>query len=334
MKKVVFLMYLCFGISHAQIINFPDANFKARLLQASPITNTVAYGSNGYIKIDANNNGEIEQSEALMVTNLNVIGQNISNLEGLQYFTNLTVLGLDTNHVTSINLSSLTQLVSLNCHTNQLASLDLTGLIHLERLFCYNNQITSLDFSNLPNLKTVYCGNNQLTSLDFSHNPLFEELGCKNSPNLTSIKFKNNHQQLFGSQAIFLNECWTGCPNLNYICADAFEIPALQSYLSGCGITQAITIDSACPLLGNEGFEVKAFSVSPNPSNGLFEITLPTLLKNATLSVYNLMGQRVYSTSMADGEVYSLDLSTLASGCYVLKISDGEQSYCKRILKE
>ena len=241
MKKVFFLLNICFAISYGQVINFPDANFKARLLQASP-SNGFAYSSSfGYIKIDANNNGEIEQNEALMVNNLNIINCNISNLEGLQYFTNLTTLSAYTNHVSTINLTTLTNLVYLQCYNNQLTSLDLTGLVHLEELGCYNNLISQLDFSGLPNLKRVYCDNNLLTSLDFSYNPLFEDLGCKNNPNLTSIKIKNNHQQLFGSQTL-LNECWTGCPNLNYICADDFEIPSLQSYLQGCGIHRRLLL--------------------------------------------------------------------------------------------
>jgi Leucine-rich repeat (LRR) protein len=333
MKKVVFLMYFCFGISHAQIINFPDANFKARLLQASP-SNGIAYSSSfGYIKIDVNNNGEIEQIEALKVNNLNIISQNISNLEGLQYFTNLTTLNAYTNNVSTINLTTLTNLVYLECFNNQLTSLNVTGLTHLEELVCYNNLISQLDFSGLPNLKRVYCGNNQITFLDFSYNPLFEELGCKNNPNLTSIKIRNSHQQIFGSQTL-LNECWTGCPNLNYICADAFEIPALQSYLAGCGITQSITIDSACPLLGNDWFEVKEFSVSPNPSASVFTITLQSLLNKATLSVYNLMGQSVYSTTISTAEVYSLDMSAFSSGCYLLKITNGDETFTTRIIKE
>ncbi len=334
MKKVFFLLNICFAISYGQVINFPDANFKARLLQASP-SNGIAQNNNSglYIKIDINNDGEIEQSEALMVNNLNIINCNIGNLEGLQYFTNLTVLGLDTNHVTSINLSSLTQLTALNCHTNQIASLDLTGLTNLMYLYCYNNLLTQLDFSGLPNLKTVYCGNNQLTSLDFSYNPLFEDLGCMNNPNLISIKIKNNHQQLFGSQTQ-LNECWSGCPNLNYICADDFEIPALQSYLQGCGITQAITIDSACPLLGNDGFEVKEFGVSPNPSASVFTISFPTIQKNVTLSVYNLMRQCVFNSTLSQVEEYSLDMSLFSSGCYLLKITSGELTSTKKIIKE
>ena len=72
MKKIyfVFVAFFTIFISNAQIINFPDANFKAKLLSAST-SNSIAKNAAGTsIKIDANNNGQIEQSEALLVHKL------------------------------------------------------------------------------------------------------------------------------------------------------------------------------------------------------------------------------------------------------------------------
>ena len=338
MKKVVMLLCLCCVVVYGQAINFPDANFKARLLQASP-SNGIAYSSSlSYIKIDVNGNGEIEPSEALMVNYLNIAGQNISNLEGLQYFTNMTALIMQSNLVSAINLSPFTQLFSLSCYNNQLTSLDLTGLTYLKNLYCYNNQLTQLDFSGLPNLKMVYCGNNQITSLDFSTNPLFDELGCKNSPNLTSIKIRNSRQQLFGSQTL-LNECWSGCPNLNYICADAFEIPALQSYLQGCGITQAITIDSACPLLGVEEFERDSFTISPNPTKDNININYNDNgngNSNGTIKMvqlYDSQGRVLLNKTSAENPT-TLDVSGYASGVYFVKIVGEASEKIVKVVKE
>ena len=55
MKKLYFLFFLTIGFfGNAQIINFPDANFKAKLLEAD-ISNGVALDFNdNYFKIDAN----------------------------------------------------------------------------------------------------------------------------------------------------------------------------------------------------------------------------------------------------------------------------------------
>lgn len=55
-----------------QSISFPDFNFKQRLLYAD-VTNNTAKDINGNnIKIDTNNNGEIEFSEALTVYELRI----------------------------------------------------------------------------------------------------------------------------------------------------------------------------------------------------------------------------------------------------------------------
>ena len=62
MKNIYFLVVALFfyGVGNAQIINFPDANFKAKLLIASPNTQIAKNLAGGYFKIDANNNAEIE----------------------------------------------------------------------------------------------------------------------------------------------------------------------------------------------------------------------------------------------------------------------------------
>ena len=137
---------------------------------------------------------------------------------------------------------------------------------------------------------------------------------------------------LAGSQTM-LNECWTGCPNLNYICADDFEIPALQSYLQGCGITQAITIDSACPLLGVEGFERDSFSISPNPSDDAFTIDFGGFVKEVKLELFTLVGQKVYENTITDTQEYQIKIENLARGTYLLRLSDGQQTITKKIIK-
>ena len=80
---------LTFLTSNAQIINIPDANFKARLIATG---------------VDTNNDGEIQQSEALSVTDLYLDSSNISSLEGLQNFSNVTALRCDNNPLIELNL--------------------------------------------------------------------------------------------------------------------------------------------------------------------------------------------------------------------------------------
>lgn len=225
MKKFYFLLIaLClFTDVSAQIINFPDANFKAKLLSASP-TNYVAsniFGS--YFKIDANNNGEIEQSEALQVQYLDIKYGEISNISGIEYFTNLTTLYCNENDITSIDLSALINLISVNCSFNPLTSLNISGLTYLnhldsnttdltsinlsghpqlETLNLIGNEITSLNLTGLTSLKYFYCNFNLLTSLDVTGLNSLEVLSCGDNlltqlnvsgmSNLRELKCGNN----------------------------------------------------------------------------------------------------------------------------------------------
>ena len=72
-----FALVLTIFTSNAQIVNIPDANFKAKLLAASPSNQIAINLAGNYNKIDTNDNGEIEQSEALQVLVLNVSYSNI-----------------------------------------------------------------------------------------------------------------------------------------------------------------------------------------------------------------------------------------------------------------
>lgn len=62
--KILFILIAFTTLCNAQIVNIPDANFKARLLEASSNNGIAISLSGGYFKIDANNDGEIQQTEA------------------------------------------------------------------------------------------------------------------------------------------------------------------------------------------------------------------------------------------------------------------------------
>ncbi|WP_339888912.1 hypothetical protein [uncultured Flavobacterium sp.] len=80
MKKLYFLVVLAMSFAtQAQIVNIPDANFKANLLgasssnyTASTIASPFASPGNNFVKIDTNNDGEIQVSEALAIKYLKI----------------------------------------------------------------------------------------------------------------------------------------------------------------------------------------------------------------------------------------------------------------------
>lgn len=127
MKTKLLLAFLLLYISaKAQIINIPDANFKATLIDS-------------YNLIDKNNDGEIQKSEAEAAVSLWLNYSDATDFTGIEAFKNITQLYFSNTHVTSINL---------------------TKCLYLNRIECTNTDLTSLDVSLINNLSVLKCNAN------------------------------------------------------------------------------------------------------------------------------------------------------------------------------
>ena len=199
MKKIYFLLlaFSFFTIANAQIVNIPDANFKAKLLAANT-TNSIAKNLLGVnFKIDANSDGEIQETEALQVSNLAVNLSKIASLVGIEKFINLQTLDCNSNQLTSINLLTLQNLQTLNCNSNQLTSIDVITLQNLKSLACSNNQLTTLNLSGLTNLNSIFCPANQISTLDVGNLTNLKYLSCSsNQLTYLDVSILLNLQQL------------------------------------------------------------------------------------------------------------------------------------------
>ncbi|WP_396148923.1 T9SS type A sorting domain-containing protein [Flavobacterium sp.] len=325
MKKIYTIFLFIPFISLGQIINIPDPNFKALLLEADTDNNIA-----GLVKIDVNNNGEIEQSEALLVYDLLLPPGNITDLTGIEYFTNLLDIKCSSNLITTLDLSNSTQLITIGVDNNVLTSLNLTGLTNLFFINCGGNQLTDLDFSTLTGLEVVICGQNLFTELDFSNNPIFSQLRVAESPNLTTIKINNNHPQIFTQTA--WNGCWDENPNLANICVDENEVAPLQNFLANCTITQPINIYTDCAL-SNEDFIATTFKLAPNPTEG--NVFFDNSVKQYnTVSVYNYLGQEILIKNLKPIFNEKFDLSGFEKGVYIVKFTNERESVSVKVVKE
>lgn len=196
MKKIYLLFFIfCFVSLNAQVISFNDANFKNKLL-ASNINNNIASNLAGnYFKIDTNNNGEIEITEAFQVRSINVSNSSITNITEILNFTNIVYLTLDNNQINNLILDNLLYLEQISCRNNQLTNLNLNNLPRLDLLFCENNNLSTLNLNGLTNLDRLHCNNNQLTNLEISGltalwelRANFNQLSNINLNGLTSLK--------------------------------------------------------------------------------------------------------------------------------------------------
>ncbi len=148
------LALVSFQLKAQTWVPVPDTNFQTYLTAHYPVGAFMTSGSDFFIDSD--------HPDIQAVTNLDVSLQNLSSIEGVQAFVNLTGLVCRENHLT--NLPSLPPLlISLNCRNNLLTNLPNLSP-NLEVLLCSYNELTVLP--NLPSsLELLECTSNQLTLL-------------------------------------------------------------------------------------------------------------------------------------------------------------------------
>ncbi len=161
--------------------NFPDENFRE-------------FVKNYYDKDD---DGVLSTEEIAAVTEMTLFDYishskiEVSDLKGIEYFTNLEYLGCHAQNLKELDLSRNTSLKTLDCRQNQLTTLDLSNNTALVELNCDNNQLAELDLSNNTELSMLYCNENQLTTLNVSNSTMLYRLECSKNQ-LTTIDISNN----------------------------------------------------------------------------------------------------------------------------------------------
>ncbi|MBL4653480.1 MAG: T9SS type A sorting domain-containing protein [Flavobacteriales bacterium] len=201
---LVFLFASNYGV--AQIINFPDVNFKNALL-------------NNTVVIDTDGDGEIQVSEAAVY--ISYIGvytdTNITDATGIEYFTNTNSIVIEGTNIQTISLGNLTSLNYFRCNGNKLTSIDISGCTNLKSFSPYGNLLTSLDISNNDSLYSLSIGGNQITNIDVTDKPNLGTLSLSGNP-ITSLDVTNNSNlgTLYISSTLIDSVNLSGNPNLTH----------------------------------------------------------------------------------------------------------------------
>lgn len=74
--------------------------------------------------------------------------------------------------------------------------------------------------------------------------------------------------------------------------------------------------------------------VYPNPNNGLLTISIAKFNGNVHIQVVDMNGRSVYDANTAFNQQESIDISTLQSGMYILKISSDGLNYAQKIIRK
>lgn len=254
--KILSIILLCFFTStFCQIVTIPDYEFKQALLNYSPT-------------IDINNDNEIQFTEALAVTTLNISGyqefiindpmnplggsssQGISDFTGIEAFTNLTSLICSQNDLNNLDVSALTQLTYLDCSNNinqfgttsnasGIKTLTLPNSASLETLICKENYITSIDVSNKTLLTVINASSNSLTNLNLTNTPALESLNVNSNYSLGSID-ASNHSAL---NSILSENC--ALTTLNIQNTPQLEtLKCKQNQLSSLDVSTSIALET------------------------------------------------------------------------------------------
>ncbi|MEP5338551.1 MAG: T9SS type A sorting domain-containing protein [Algibacter sp.] len=148
------------------------------------------------------------------LTILDVSGQGIADLTGIEDFIALEVLDCSDNILSDLNINKNVALTNINCSNNDFLNIDFSKNIALTTIDCSNNSLIALDLiansnllnlnisnnnfstflpSAIPSLEDFNCDNNQLTDLDLSSNSGLTALSCEsNSLEILNIKNGQN----------------------------------------------------------------------------------------------------------------------------------------------
>lgn len=155
--------------------NFPDENFRDYVAG----------------EWDKNQDKYFSPSEIANAKWISCDNKEISNLKGIEFFTNIWLLECYYNNLTTIDLSHNKNLSYINCHHNQLNELDVSGLPLLETFYCGHNALPSIDVSKNEKLEDFDCQDNHLDTLNVSQNKELVKLSCGTN-NLTELDVREN----------------------------------------------------------------------------------------------------------------------------------------------
>ena len=148
---------------------------------------------------DTNNDGRLQKSEAAAVRELNITGNNISSLKGIEYFVNLEKLNCSRNLLSELDVSKNLALTELKCFSNKIESLDVSMLAGLEVFDCHANRLSAIDVTMNPELVWFSCNMNEggmsahrgIREVDVTNNPKLEHLDVYYT-NLSELNVLNN----------------------------------------------------------------------------------------------------------------------------------------------
>lgn len=86
--------------------------------------------------------------------------------------------------------------------------------------------------------------------------------------------------------------------------------------------------------LTNITFTANDFKTYPNPATDNLSLKLKNNIDNATLKIISLTGQTVFEKQNISGTDFSLDVTNLSTGLYIVLITDGDKTLNAKFIKQ
>ncbi|GGG38992.1 T9SS type A sorting domain-containing protein [Bizionia arctica] len=321
MKKNTYLMALFFAffsLTYGQITLIPDAIFETRLVNAG-------------IDTDGAVNGQMLTADANSFTGLlSLSNRGISDLTGIEAFTNITALNVDWNNITNLDLTNNTLLTSVNATgCSLLTSLNVTGLTNLSEMLFAGASLASLDVTTNSGLTFLNIRYNNVTSLDLSQNHIITTVHLKDN-GLTYLDLRNGNQD---NMIYFDSDDNHNLPCIFFDDSSVIDIDEHIVWffddLTLCMVDNEAQCSSCLQTLSINDTIETAFNMYPNPANGLLHIT--TKLPHAVVSIYSITGKVILTKNLTDTDNL-IDVSELASGLYLARFSSDNQIDTKKLV--
>ncbi len=140
--------------------------------------------------LNCNNNRISTLDVPNSIEELYINSNNISTLD-LSTFSNLVALECADNNLRNLSIGANNLLEKLDFTNNFVSSISLTNNVKLKELYCNNNEIENLNLGNNVDLEKVDCTYNKIKTLSLSDNTKLKELYIFGNPNLSSVNLNN-----------------------------------------------------------------------------------------------------------------------------------------------
>jgi Secretion system C-terminal sorting domain len=328
MKKLLLILLLLLAKSKsvAQVTIIPDNRFEQALIDLG-------------IDSDLTINGQILTSDALLVTQLELSPNSLTNypysatdfydglihdLSGLEAFVNIERLEIHVTMVEDLNINSLINLKYLDCVDNMLTAVHVSNNPLLEYINVTNggdvlpfNNIVEIDLSNNPNIKTIFASGVKMINLNNNNN----------NPNTVinvycSFCFDLPENSIVGNACIKVD---------NVELAQNNQAPYSSWTVNHNYISLNYADDLIQCSLSNTKFNRDKIAIYPNPvSSGIVNLQ-STEETNLKVEIFDFLGRKILEKDQVKN---TINISQLKKGNYLMKLMSDKGIQTEKLIVE